>query len=44
MHLHLSLARPSWALGSALLWGAIEVVALLRSRWADRVRTRARLF
>lgn len=25
----------TWALIGALLWGAIELLALLRSRWSD---------
>ena len=27
--------HPALALGSTLLWGAIELLALLRSRWND---------
>lgn len=27
---------PARAIGSALLWGAVEFVALCRSRWAAR--------
>lgn len=27
--------HPALALGSTLLWGAIELLALLRSRWRD---------
>ncbi|WP_430419179.1 hypothetical protein [Methylibium petroleiphilum] len=27
---------PARALGSALLWGAVEFVALCRSRWVGR--------
>jgi hypothetical protein len=26
------------ALGAALLWGVLELIALWRSRWASRVR------
>lgn len=26
---------PALALGSTLLWGAIELLALLRSRWSN---------
>ncbi|WP_295642326.1 hypothetical protein [uncultured Methylibium sp.] len=29
------------ALGGSLLWGAIEFVALCRSRWAGRLTSRA---
>jgi len=29
------IAHPVLALGSTLLWGAIELLALLRSRWSD---------
>ncbi|WP_428421185.1 hypothetical protein [Methylibium sp.] len=31
-----TLTHPALALGSTLLWGAIEFVALCRSRWAQR--------
>lgn len=30
--------HPALALGSTLLWGAIELLALLRSRWSDSGR------
>ncbi|MDM0109016.1 hypothetical protein QTH97_29015 [Variovorax sp. J22R24] len=29
-------SHPLRGVGSALLWGAIELVALARSRWASR--------
>lgn len=29
------IAYPVLALGSTLLWGAIELLALLRSRWSE---------
>lgn len=29
------ITHPALALGSTLLWGAIELLALLRSRWND---------
>lgn len=32
---------PALALGSTLLWGAIEVLALLRSRWLESRRPRS---
>ena len=28
-------AHPALALGSTLLWGVIELLALFRSRWSD---------
>lgn len=28
--------HPALALGSTLLWGTIELLALLRSQWHDR--------
>lgn len=31
-----TLSHPALALGSTVLWGAIEFVALCRSRWAER--------
>jgi hypothetical protein len=31
-------AHPVLALGSTLLWGVIELLALLRSRWTDAGR------
>ncbi len=30
------ITHPALALGSTLLWGAIELLALLRSRWNGR--------
>ncbi len=33
------IAHPVLALGSTLLWGAIELLALLRSRWRDTAGT-----
>lgn len=35
-----SLTLPALAIGSSLLWGAIEFVALCRSRWAGRAQRR----
>jgi hypothetical protein len=32
------IAHPALALGSTLLWGVIELLALLRSRWGDSGR------
>lgn len=32
------IAHPALALGSTLLWGAIELLALLRSRWSEHGR------
>ncbi len=32
--------HPALALGSTLLWGVIELLALLRSRWNDPGHTR----
>jgi hypothetical protein len=29
------IGHPALALGSTLLWGAIELLALFRSRWSD---------
>lgn len=29
------ITHPALALGSTLLWGAIELLALLRSRWSN---------
>ena len=29
------IAHPALALGSTLLWGLIELLALLRSRWSN---------
>lgn len=29
------ITHPALALGSTLLWGAIELLALLRSRWSE---------
>jgi len=29
------ISYPALALGSTLLWGAIELLALLRSRWSN---------
>ena len=34
------IAHPVVALCSTLLWGAIELLALLRSRWRDAADTR----
>ena len=31
-------AHPALALGSTLLWGLIELLALLRSRWSNSSR------
>lgn len=28
------IAHPGFAIGSTLLWGLIELLALLRSRWS----------
>lgn len=33
-----ALSHPALALGSTVLWGAIEFVALCRSRWSARAR------
>jgi hypothetical protein len=33
------IAHPALALGSTLLWGVIELLALLRSRWSGTGRT-----
>lgn len=33
------LTHPALALGSTLLWGAIELLALLRSRWSATTRS-----
>ena len=30
--------HPTLAIGSTLLWGLLELVALTRSRWATRLR------
>jgi hypothetical protein len=32
------IAHPALALGSTLLWGAIELLALFRSRWSGSGR------
>jgi hypothetical protein len=34
-------SHPALALGSTLLWGVIELLALLRCRWLGRASTRA---
>ena len=34
------IAHPALALGSTLLWGVIELAALLRSRWSGPGRPR----
>lgn len=36
-----SITHPALALGSTLLWGLVEFVALCRSRWAGRMRRQA---
>jgi hypothetical protein len=33
------IAHPALALGSTLLWGVIELLALFRSRWSGSGRT-----
>jgi len=33
------IAHPTLALGSTLLWGVIELLALLRSRWSNAGRS-----
>jgi hypothetical protein len=30
--------HPALAIGSTVLWGLLELVALTRSRWATRLR------
>lgn len=32
------ITHPSLALGSTMLWGVVEFFALIRSRWATRLR------
>jgi hypothetical protein len=32
------ISHPALALGSTLLWGAIELLALFRSRWSNTGR------
>ncbi|MDZ4252802.1 MAG: hypothetical protein U1A72_09570 [Sulfuritalea sp.] len=34
------IAHPALALGSTLLWGVIELLALVRSRWTEPGRPR----
>jgi hypothetical protein len=36
MHPRPPLTVPALAIGAAVLWGAIEFVALCRSRWTQR--------
>jgi hypothetical protein len=34
------IAHPALALGSTLLWGVVELIALARSRWIQARETR----
>jgi hypothetical protein len=36
------IAHPALALGSTLLWGVIELLALLRLRWSNASRSQSR--